>query len=190
MRKRVHFSLAGVVVLVSTAVLAGFGLAGWVGINRCSVRMDAAWSRLDNGYRHRLNMTRNLLLLEGPCRGEKGKALDEVIAAVSGLDHFDEFPVLPTNGDRFEHYMAAQSRLDTSLTLFFPMAGDGNGDVQQQRAGLAGLQSGIDECRAQFESRVEEYNQSLCGIPGAWVARFGRYHPRSCPPLDGQDSLR
>jgi len=190
MRKRVHFSLAGVVVLVLAVVLAGFGLAGWVGINRCSVRMDAAWNRLDNSYRHRLNMTRNLLLLEGASQGEKGKAQDQIIAAVSGLDRFEQIPVLPTDVDRFGLYMVAQDRLDRCLARFFPLANGGNGDVQLQRARLAGLQSGIAEARVQFEFRVEEFNQSLCGIPGSWVARLGRYHPRSCPSLDGPVGLR
>ncbi len=183
MRKRVHFSLAGLVLVIAALSLGGWIASAWAGIHRCRTRMNGAWNRLEYSYRHRRNLAEDLVLLEQGRDAAGPDEMKEVERILADLDAIrEDGPFLPSDADRMERFLAAQNRLRSRLPgLLASDSGDG-AEIRRLKRLLAGLQSEIEGDQERFRERVKAFNRSLAGLPGSWIARSGRYRPCADPP--------
>ncbi len=182
MRKRVRFSIAALVLATSAVALIGWAGVVWVELCRCEVQVDGAWTRLDNGYRHRLDLVRDLMVLARPADDAGADAAHRMRETMVGLERFAAMPFLPDDGDRYATYLAWQRRLGDTLAEFAgEVRGSGDWQVEQLCNKLADLETRIDEDMRQFDRAMGEFNGFTSGFPGSLVARLARIRQPGCP---------
>lgn len=182
MRKRVRFSIAGLVLAALAAGMIGWTGVVWVELCRCEVQVEGAWTRLDNGYRHRLDLARDLLLLARPGDGPAADPARRMRETMDGLKRFTAMPFLPDDGDRYATYLAWQRRLGDVIAEF-SAAVRGGGDRQVDRLceNLAELEIRIREDLRRFDRSMGEFNGFTRSFPGSVVAKVARIKQPGCP---------
>ena len=182
MRKRVRFSIAGLVLVTVTVGLIGWAGVVWVELCRCEVRMDGAWTRLDNGYRHRLDLARNLIALVRPMDGAGADSASRLQETMAGLDRFAAMPVLPDDQDRYAAYLVWQQGLGDVLAEFAgTVSGAGDREVDRLCGKLADLDGRIRDDLRQFDQAMEELIGATRSFPGNLVARVVRMKQPGSP---------
>ena len=182
MRKRVRFSIAGLVLAAVAAGIIGWAGVVWVELCRCEVQMDGAWIRLDNGYRHRLDLARDLLVLARPMDNAAVDPAHRMRETMNSLERFAAMPAFPADGDRYATYLAWQRRLGDVLSEFAgEVRGDGDRQVDRLCDKLADLEDRIREDLRQFDRSLGEFNGFTRGFPGSLVARVAHIKQPGCP---------
>ncbi|MBD3867129.1 MAG: hypothetical protein IFK94_03305 [Acidobacteria bacterium] len=182
MRKRVRFSIAGLVLAAVAAGLIGWAGVVWVDLCRCEVQVDGAWTRLDNGYRHRLDLARDLLVLARAADGPGTDPAHRMRETMDGLERFAAMPVLPDDRDRYATYLAWQRRLGDILAEFTgEVRGGGDRQVDRLCDKLTEMEGRIREDLRQFDRSMGEFNGFTRSFPGSLVARVARIKQPGCP---------
>ena len=182
MRKRVRFSIAGLVLAGVAAGLIGWAGVVWVELCRCEVQVEGAWTRLDNGYRHRLDLARDLLVLARAVDGAGTDPARRMQETMAGLERFATMPVLPDDRDRYATYLAWQHRLGDVMTEFADeVRGRGDRQIDRVCENLVDLEGRIRDDLGQFERSMGEFHQFKRGFPGSLVARVARIEQPGCP---------
>jgi hypothetical protein len=182
LRKRVRFSIAGLVLAAAAAGLIGWAGVVWVDLCRCEVQVEGAWTRLDNGYRHRFDLAQDLLVLARPAAGPGAEPARRMRETMDGLERFAAMPVLPDDQDRYATYLAWQRRLGDILSEFTSdVRGGGNRQVDLLCGKLTELDGRIQEDLRQFDLSMGEFNGFTRSFPGSLVARVARIKQPGCP---------
>ncbi len=172
MRKRVRFSITGLVLAAAAVGLFGWAGVVWVELCRCEVQMDGAWVRLDNGYRHRQDLARNLIALARPLGGTSTDPALRLQETMAGLERFAAIPVLPDGQDRYTSYLAWQQRLGDVLAEFAgTVHGSGDREVDRLCGKLVDLDRRIRDDFLHFDRSKEELIGATSNFPGSLVAR-------------------
>ena len=175
MRKKVRFSITGLVLAAAAVGLFGWAGVVWVELCRCEVRMDGAWVRLDNGYRHRQDLARDLIALARPVGGISTDSAHRLQEAMAGLERFAAMPVLPDGQDRYTSYLARQQRLGDVLAEFAgTVHGSGDREVDRLCGKLVDLDRRIRDDFRHFDRSMEEFIGAASSFPGSLVARAVR----------------
>lgn len=175
---------------VTPLVLTGLALAAivwgagsYVGITKQEVRVEQAWSQMENAWLHRKLMIPDLFDLARAA----GVADDERMATWTEMeDRVAEFvltPALLDDDERFREFLEAQSRLQGAVQDLLERHGDEierySPDVYERLAGqMQAAGARLDEGRRKFNAAVEEYNRSISRYPRKIVATVFDFRPR------------
>jgi hypothetical protein len=170
-----------VVVLVPAGLLLGIG--GWClvdgyRVSRERVAVDRIWFRMENAYRHRMELVPDFLKTAGGDRGRAADFMDRFRAAAEALSGFASSPALLEDTGRFEEFCRAQDEVAACASGLLDMSRDaGEGTLQVLRAQLQDTQERLRTERRALSEAVERYNGSLGRFPGKLVGSLFGWRP-------------
>ena len=153
------------IVAVLLAVILGGGCSTYNELVTLEQEVDATWAKVEVQYQRRLDLIPNLVETVKGYAAHESNTLESVTRARAGLNAADSLQnsVAAGNAQAFDSYNAAQSRLNSALSLYvnavreaYPdlKANENFKDLQTQ---LEGTENRIATERGRYTEVVKDY---------------------------------
>ncbi len=175
-------AILGVVgVLIVLAIIIGVWV---VGISNKIVKLDqaadTAWAQVQSQYQRRLDLIPNLV---ATVKGAAQQEVQVVVGAVEARAKATQVQINPSDPAQFAQFAKAQSELGGALSRLlvtverYPEIRT-NQNFLELQSQIEGTENRISVERMNFNTAVQNYNNSVLTFPGSLIAGFRNFQKR------------